>query len=131
MKALRIRWPSVGNSSSGWTKAARRSDSTKTLRHLQSVGHGHCVKVTARWNKVAGWPKREPASPAPVSSLVEDRHQVFLLAIQRSTFASSTSSGTEPSFSTSAWNSRTSNFVAERRFRPFLAASWIFSSPIL
>ena len=51
-------------------------------------------------------------------------------AIQRSILASRISSGTEPSFRTSAWKARMSNFgpsAASARSR----SAWIFSSPIL
>ncbi len=51
-------------------------------------------------------------------------------AIQASSFSSSTSSGTEPSFSTSAWNSRMSN-LAPSLSCARLRSSWIFSSPVL
>ena len=56
--------------------------------------------------------------------------QPFCEAIQRSTFASSTASGTEPSCSTSAWKPRMSNLSpssASARAR----SSLILSSPIL
>ncbi len=56
--------------------------------------------------------------------------QACLLAIQRSILVSSTSSGTEPSFSTSAWNSRMSNFPP-RAFSERARSSLILSSPIL
>src|SRR5690606_27375005 len=68
-------------------------------------------------------PFRFPATPVRAD-------QALRAAIQRSILASSTSSGTEPSLRTSAWNSRTSkpspsSASARRR------SSWIFSSPIL
>src|SRR5690606_23446539 len=57
-------------------------------------------------------------------------HQACCAAIQRSILASSTSSGTEPSFNTSAWKARMSKSspsAASARSR----SSWILSSPIL
>lgn len=54
----------------------------------------------------------------------------FFEAIQRSIFPSSTSSGTAPSFSTSAWNSRMSN-LPPSSFSAFARNSLIFNSPLL
>ena len=51
-------------------------------------------------------------------------------SIHRPTFPSSTSSGTEPSFSTSAWKARMSN-LGPRSCSAFARSSLILSSPIL
>ncbi len=58
------------------------------------------------------------------------RRYAFFDSIQRLIFSSSTSSGTEPSFSTSAWNSRTSN-LSPSAFSDLSRISWIFNAPIL
>ncbi len=110
----------------------RQAHAVRRARRLHQ-----CVPAAQRQRGGAGRCRHGSKAPVPgddgghvAAASVPGAAQPPWAAIQPSTFCSSTSSGTEPSFSTSAWNWRMSNlppsFCSARR-----RSSWIFSSPVL
>ena len=127
MKALRIRWRRqseitlrTSRRASAWVRLNATPSAIGAAWRLCKGRIARTGETVARWRRR----NREPAfagSACPVHAGLKIRLSgSSCAAIQRSIFASSTSSGTEPSFSTSAWNSRMSNFgpsSASRRLR--------------